>query len=53
MTLLTDKELLTDANRDKEFTAEFIDAESKQLNIVSNVVPVVEVVLLEEELLIK
>ena len=26
MTLLTDKELLTDANRDKEFTAEFIDA---------------------------
>ena len=26
MTLLTDKELLTDANRDPEFTAEFIDA---------------------------
>ena len=26
MTLLTDKELLTDANRDSEFTAEFIDA---------------------------
>ena len=26
MTLLTDKELLTDANRDPDFTAEFIDA---------------------------
>lgn len=53
MTLLTDKELLTDANRDKEFTAEFIDAGIETVKHCFQCGTCVEVVLLEEELLIK
>ena len=50
MTLLTDKELLNDSNRDPDFTAEFIDAGIETVKHCFQCVPVVEVVLLEEEL---